>query len=99
MTTSVDHGLPRRRDGVLVRQSRGENAVFDHQTGALHFLNETAMAIWQLCDGNTRPEEMVAAIGEISRMHPEIIEEDVRRILGEFDRANLLTWQVDRVDD
>jgi PqqD family protein of HPr-rel-A system len=71
-----------------------ENALYDPQTGSLHLLNDTALAIWHLCDGSTEPGEMVIAICEVSGLHPDIVAEDVRRILGEFDEVGLLTWTV-----
>ena len=93
MTTSVGQELPQRRQGVWLRQTRGENAVFDPDTATLHLLNDTALAIWQLCDGSTLPGEMVTAICQVSGMHRDVVEDDVRRILAEFDRAGLLNWR------
>lgn len=83
---------PLRKDGLFVRQARGENAVYDPATGQVHLLNATAYAIWDLCDGSTDPEEMIDAICEISRMHRDLVSEDVRRVLAEFDAAGLLRW-------
>ena len=83
---------PRRKEGLFLRQAKDENAVYDPSTGKIHLLNATAWAIWDLCDGETDPEEMIDAICEISRMHRDLVSEDVRRILGEFDEAGLLVW-------
>jgi len=92
MNVSVRQGKPLRKDNVWLRQVGVENALYDPITGALHLLNDTALAIWHLCDGNTAPEEMVMAICQISGLHPDIVTEDVRRILGEFEEVGLLTW-------
>ena len=83
---------PARRDGVWVRRSGDENALFDPTSSAVHLLNETALAIWELCDGQTDPEEMVAAIVELSGLDPTAVEQDVERILTEFGDAGLVTW-------
>jgi PqqD family protein of HPr-rel-A system len=83
---------PLRKDGLFLRQAKGENAVYDPATGKVHLLNATAWAIWDLCDGETDPGEMIDAICEISRMHRDLVSEDVRRILAEFDDAGLLRW-------
>lgn len=83
---------PARRDGVWVRRSGDENALFDPTSSAVHLLNETALAIWELCDGQTDPEEMVAAIVELSGLDPTAVEQDVERILSEFGDAGLVTW-------
>lgn len=83
---------PRRRSGLYVRQTDTENAVYDPDSGAVHLLNETAWAIWELCDGSTSADEMIDAICEVSHMHRDVVAEDVGRVLDEFDRSGLLTW-------
>ena len=84
---------PRRRRGVWLRTSGEENAVYDPATGGLHLLNETARAIWELCDGETTPDEMVTAICEVSGLHPEVVAEDVHRTLAEFESLRILNWE------
>ncbi len=86
---------PLRKEGLFLRQAKGENAVYDPESGKVHLLNATAWAIWDLCDGDTDPEEMIDAICEISRMHRDLVSEDVRRVLKEFDEAGLLVWQTE----
>jgi PqqD family protein of HPr-rel-A system len=93
MTALLREEKPSRRSRMWLRQVNGENAVYDPRTGAIHLLNETALAIWQLCDGETSPEEMVVAICELCRVHREIAVEDVTRTLDEFDRASLIKWR------
>lgn len=92
MSTTVEQGRPIRRDNVWVRRSGDENAVYDPQTGTVHLLNETAQAIWELCDGQTEPEEMIRAICDFFGMHPDVVVEDVERILTEFARADIIRW-------
>jgi hypothetical protein len=58
----------------------------------VYLLNETALAIWDLCDGETRPEEMMTAICDLTSLPPEVVAEDVERILLEFDTAELIEW-------
>jgi hypothetical protein len=94
VNTTVLNKRPIRRADVWLRQARGETAIYDPDTGAVHMLNETALAIWQLCDGETTVEEMVVAIVELCGMHREIVVEDVDRILTEFGAAGLLTWRI-----
>ncbi len=93
MTLSVRQGRPVRKPEVWLRQAGDENAVYNPNNGSVHLLNETALAIWDLCDGQTSPEEMVTAVCELTGMHPDIVTEDVQRILGEFEEAGLLTWK------
>ena len=58
----------------------------------MQLLNDTALAIWELCDGETQPDEMIEAICELSGAPREMVAEDVLRTLASFERANLLTW-------
>ena len=93
MSTEAPPGArPRTRQGLWLRQTAEENAVYDPVNGSVHLLNTTAWAIWGLCDGGTSPDEMVDAICELSGMHRDVVAEDVARVLAEFDEAGLLEW-------
>lgn len=93
MSLLVHNGKPARKNDVWLRQSDKENVVYDPETRAVHMLNTTAMAIWVLCDGDTDPDEMVDAICELSGLPREVVEEDVRRVLLQFEEADILTWR------
>jgi PqqD family protein of HPr-rel-A system len=93
MSLTVQHGRPVRKEGVWLRQVGQENAVVDPGTGSVHLLNPTAVAIWQLCDGETEPQEMVGAICQISGLPWEVVAEDISRILGEFQEAGIVDWK------
>ena len=93
MSTSIRHNCPTRKAGPWLRQSGNENALYDPETTSVHFLNDTALAIWDLCDGETTPEEMIEAICQLSGMHRDVIEEDVARTLHRFQHAGLITWE------
>ncbi|HYT78390.1 MAG TPA: PqqD family protein [Actinomycetota bacterium] len=81
-----------RRKNVWLRQSKKENAVYNPATSEVYLLNNTALAIWDLCDGETKPEEMMNAICELTGLPPEVVAEDLERILLEFDTAELIEW-------
>ena len=93
MTMLIREGKPARKAEVWLRQSENENLVFDPTTNVVHMLNATAMAIWVLCDGETDPDEMVEAICELSGLPRDVVLEDVRRILLQFEEADILTWK------
>ena len=93
MSLLVRNGKPARKSDVWLRQSDKENVVYDPETRTVHMLNTTAMAIWVLCDGDTDPDEMVDAICELSGLPREVVEEDVRRVLLQFEEADILTWR------
>lgn len=81
---------PLRNPDVWLRQADDENAVFDPASGKVHLLNATALAIWQLCDGETTIGEMVEAICKLSGLPQEVVEEDVSGILSEFEAAGIV---------
>lgn len=87
-------GCPVRRSEVWLREADGENALYDPSSASVHLLNETALAIWDLCDGETRPEEMIEAICELTATPAEVVSEDVERILMEFHGAHLVHWTI-----
>jgi hypothetical protein len=93
MSVLIGSGKPTRKPDVWLRQTEKENAVYDPATGTVHLLNTTAMAIWVLCDGETDPDEMVDAICELSGLPREVVVEDVRRILLQFQEADIVTWR------
>jgi PqqD family protein of HPr-rel-A system len=89
---SVRQGRPVRRKDVWLRNTKEEIAVYNPATGDVYLLNDTALAIWDLCDGETKPEEMMDAICDATSLPPEVVAEDVERILLEFDHAELIDW-------
>jgi hypothetical protein len=79
---------------VWLRKTKKETTIYDPGLGSVFLLNDTALAIWELCDGETTVEEMVTAVCELCGMHRDIVVEDVDRILTAFGAAGLLTWKV-----
>lgn len=83
--------LPCRRAGLQVNLVAGGHAV--HDGDQVHLLNETAFALWQLCDGRTSPEEMAAGVCELFGEAGAVVLADVDRTLGELQRRGLIEWQ------
>jgi hypothetical protein len=92
VSRSLSELRPARVPSVWIRKSRTETLAYHPGTGGAHLLNETALAIWDLCDGETTPQEMVEAICQLCGMHPDVVSEDVARILSEFEDAGLVVW-------
>ncbi len=66
--------------------------LHDPESEELHFVNATAAAIWELCDGDTEESEMVDAICQLTGMPHDVVEEDVSTLLRDLDAAGLITW-------
>jgi hypothetical protein len=93
MSLRLHAGRPARKPEVWLRKTDNEIAMYDPLGNRVHLLNDTALAIWELCDGNTEPDEMITAICELCDMHHDVVSEDVTRILTEFDKAGLIQWE------
>ena len=85
-------GRPKQHPDVWLRRAERENVVYDPSSASVHVLNDTATAIWSLCDGRTHPDEMVVAICSLSGLPREVVEEDVARILEEFEQVGIISW-------
>ena len=92
---AIRHSRPLRAEGVTLRRSADEVMLYDPVQDRIHMLNDTAAAIWDLCDGQTDPEEMVGAICLLTGLPPAVVEEDVARLLYGFFDAGLITWAAD----
>lgn len=82
--------LPSRVGQVWVRQEGDEAAIYDPANGSLHRLNPSALAIWELCDGRTTLEELVAALVEITDADTEAATNDVLKALDDLRRSGLV---------
>lgn len=67
-------------------------AVYDPDTDKVHLLNESAKAIWELCDGNTTTSEMAAAISEITGLDLERAMADVEETIDRLGSLGLVTY-------
>ena len=76
---------PKRRRTTHVEALHGELCIYEWTTKTVHALNPAAARVWELCDGSTTVEEMIAAIGNAPAA--ELI---VRHALAQFERAGLL---------
>ena len=81
---------PRRR-GLLGDEIDSKVwVVTDPESGVAHSLNESALAIWHLCDGATTPSEMAIAISELTGADLATTTEDVEGTLHDLREAGLI---------
>lgn len=81
---------PERR-GELVQSASSEGwTVYEPTTDSLHVLNDSAKAIWELCDGATSPSEMAAAISELTGLDLDSAKRDVNATLDALAQLHLL---------
>ena len=53
-----------RREGLVSKRVEGELLIYDRTRDQAHCLNESAAAIWRLCDGRTSVPEIARRLGE-----------------------------------
>ncbi len=58
--------------------------MFNPVTEVLTLMNPSAFALWQLCDGETTPEEMVAAVADLTKVDEVEARQDVEKGLSEL---------------
>lgn len=84
--------MPLQRPGTWLRQSEDENVIVDPDNSSLHVLNDTALALWELCNGQNTVEEMIIAVCELCDEPADVVRRDVESTLTRFDAAGLLQW-------
>ena len=89
----VAHGLPRQSAGLIVDRNGDSAALVDATGGRRYVLNNTAAALWELCDGHTSPQEMVEALCLLFAAEATTITVDVDRVLDDFAAYGLIEWE------
>jgi hypothetical protein len=79
---------PQRRGTTHVETLRGELCIYEWTTKTVHALNPAAARVWDMCDGVTTTDEMIAAVRrDLNAPGATAI---VEHALAQFDRAGLL---------
>lgn len=84
MTDLTLASRPRRRKDVRVRGTGDTTVLTDEQGSTAYALNDTALALWELCDGRTTVAEMVGAASMLFAEDPADLERDVLAALDEL---------------
>jgi len=69
--------MPRQRPGVSLRRKRGIVTLREGDGSKLCVLNDSAAAIWELCDGKTTAAEIAKAVSELCGVRIEVTTRDV----------------------
>lgn len=81
MRTELATCRPSRAPGLAARHLSGTHTIEDPDGSQRFVINETALAVWDLCDGATSPAEMVNAMTSIFNAPPQVVERDVASVL------------------
>ena len=90
--SSIDAGAtPQRAEVTMVRLDGELVEVTVERSHEAFRLNDTAFALWELCDGSTTVTEMTEAVRELFAGSPDALSEDVRAALQHLLEAGLIT--------
>lgn len=78
------------KDGLYIREIKDEKAIYDKQTGAVHFLNQTAAFIAELCDANHTEDELVNKLVDKFEVSQDIARKDVGNVLKNLEKNKIL---------
>jgi hypothetical protein len=88
--TAANESFPKRRSDLSARHAEGETLILDRVGGVIHQLNPTASKIWELCDGDSSVEEIVAQIVEVFEVDARTASHDTDQSIVNFRSLNLL---------
>ena len=87
---------PRKRTTVATAAGGDGLHVFDHQQQQAYALNTTSALVWQHCDGQTTPEQLMELLRQKCNVSRAQAEQLTWLALDELGQANLLEAEVAR---
>jgi hypothetical protein len=80
--------LPKARsEGIIIREVDGELLVYDRLRDRAHCLNETAAAVWKLCDGRATASEIAERMTGDGRPETEKAVGSRQQAVGSMQQA------------
>jgi hypothetical protein len=87
---------PRKRTTIATAAGGDGLHVFDHQQQQTYALNTTSALVWQHCDGQTTPEQLMELLRQKCNVSRAQAEQLTWLALDELGKANLLEAEVAR---
>ena len=84
--------VPAHEEGLHFEEMAGESLLFSEVTKKTVYLNDTASAIWKLCDGTRTVEQLVALLREAYSDSEHDFESDVRGTIDGLLEQGVLKW-------
>ena len=84
------HARPALADTISLITMQDEAVLYDAQTGDLHRLDPIATAVCNLFDGTTTIDEIVALLTDAFDAPFEVVDRDVRKLIGDLDQRGVL---------
>jgi hypothetical protein len=87
--------VPRRRTDVLAERLDDEGILVDPDSGQIHRLNETSLAVWNACDGSAWTREVARGMTEQYEVSFEDALDYVEQLLAWMAESNLVELESD----
>ena len=82
--------IPRKRDGLHVREIDGETVILDPGSERMHTLNLTAAFVFQAIDGKRTIEQVSAQVADHFDVDPAMAQRDTLEVVRQFRELGLL---------
>lgn len=92
MSVSSLHRMPARATEVEVQHTDAGHVLSRPGQRVAHVLNDTAFALWELCDGQTEVEEIVVAVAELFGLDVTTARREITGTLDELAEVGLIGW-------
>jgi hypothetical protein len=89
--TIAPESVPQRAEPVVVHHDGAMVEVVVERSNDTFVLNDTAFALWELCDGDTTVREMVDAVTVLFAAPDDQLEHDVTAALDHLLSAGLIS--------
>ncbi len=82
---------PSRRADVVTQRAGKETLLYDPAADAVHVLNPTAWAVWELCDGRHTPTDIATRLRNVfADASGWDVTADVLAVLATFEQNGLI---------
>ena len=81
---------PKKRGDIINGDVGDEVVLYDSKNDNVHHMNLLGSVIWDLCDGNHTVKDITEEIVDVLKADPSQVEEDVTKMIEEFQGKGLL---------
>lgn len=81
---------PKQTEQILTQQAKETLILLNLESGTYYALEEIGGRVWELCDGNRTISEIVSVVCEEYDAPSQMVETDVRELIGELINEKLL---------
>ncbi len=88
--------VPCRCHGIVHQILDGEAVLYDRQSGRTHRMNQTALWIWQACDGRSTTRQLAERLTLAYDVPVDRALDDIEQSIAAFAQTDLVTAAEDQ---